>query len=157
MSSAQLLIVDDEERFLKTTTTVMKKRGITPQTASNGEDALRIIEKIPVDVVILDIKMPGMDGIETLRRIKEHHPLVEVIMLTGHGSFDLAVTGMRLGAFDYLMKPCDIPELLEKVEDAYAKKQAMAERKRANGENGTTPRAMAVFDSQDAVANNEKE
>ncbi len=132
MSRIQLLIVDDEERFLKTTATLLEKRGIASQTASSGEKALQMIEQIPVDVVILDIKMPGMDGIETLKRIKSSHPLIEVILLTGHGSFDLAVTGMQLGAFDYLMKPSEISQLMEKVEQAYAKKQAMEQRKLEN-------------------------
>jgi DNA-binding NtrC family response regulator len=153
MSNVQVLIVDDEERFLHTTAKIMEKRGVAALRAPNGEGALKIIEETPVDVVILDVKMPGMDGVETLKRIKSSHPLIEVIMLTGHGSFDLAVSGMRLGAFDYLMKPCDISQLLEKVEDAYAKKQAMEERKRANGENGTDAPNPAVLRKSNASGN----
>jgi DNA-binding NtrC family response regulator len=90
--------------------------------AYSGREALEKLEKNGVDVVILDVKMPGMDGIETLREIKKIHPLVEVIMLTGHATVETAVEGMRLGAFDYLMKPCEIEELLAKVAEAKEKK-----------------------------------
>jgi DNA-binding NtrC family response regulator len=81
-----------------------------------------------VDVVVLDVKMPGMDGIQTLKAIKSMDPLVEVIMLTGHASVEVAIQGMELGAFDYLMKPMDIDELLYKVQDAY-KKKALQEKR----------------------------
>jgi len=81
-----------------------------------------VLQQAVVDVVVLDVKMPGMDGIETLREIKKRFPLVEVIMLTGHASLEVAIQGMELGAFDYLMKPTDIDELLYKVQDAFKKK-----------------------------------
>jgi DNA-binding NtrC family response regulator len=82
----------------------------------------------PVDVIVLDVRMPGMDGIQTLREIKKRYPLVEVIMLTGHASLEVAIEGMELGAFDYLMKPVDIDELLYKIQDAYKKKLIQIEK-----------------------------
>ena len=86
------------------------------------------MDEQPVDVVVLDVRMPGMDGIETLRELKKRHPLVEVIMLTGHASLEVAIEGMELGAFDYLMKPIDIDELLYKLEDAYKKRTIQAQK-----------------------------
>jgi len=87
-------------------------------TAANGDEALDSLADREVDVVLLDVKMPGRDGIEICREIKRSHPLVEVIMLTGHADLSDAVTGMRLGAFDYLLKPVDADELVNKIEDA---------------------------------------
>ncbi|MDL1966264.1 MAG: response regulator, partial [Candidatus Desulfofervidus auxilii] len=93
-------------------------------TAFSGEEALKTLESNKdVDVIILDVKMPGMDGIQTLREIKAKFPLIEVIMLTGHGTIESAVEGMKLGAFDYLMKPCEIEELMTKVNEAISKKR----------------------------------
>jgi DNA-binding NtrC family response regulator len=89
----------------------------------SGEEALTTLKNNPVDVVVLDVKMPGMDGIETLKQIKKIRPLVEVIMLTGHANMEVAIEGMELGAFDYLMKPMEIDELLYKLQDAFKKKQ----------------------------------
>lgn len=149
MSNLQLLIVDDEERFLKTTAILMDKRGIQTKSASSGTEALRIIDDSPVDVVVLDVKMPGMDGVETLKRIKRNYPLIEVIMLTGHGSVDSAVKGLRMGAFDYVMKPCDIPDLIDKIEDAYRKKQAMEDKIRKVRVDRIISHPMAVFDKSD--------
>lgn len=149
MSNVQLLIVDDEERFLSTTTLLMEKRGIKTKSVSSGTEALRIIDESPVDVVILDVKMPGMDGVETLKRIKQNYPLIEVIMLTGHGSVDSAVKGLRMGAFDYVMKPCDIPDLVEKIEEAYSKKKAMEEKIRKVKVDRIISHPMAVFDKSD--------
>jgi DNA-binding NtrC family response regulator len=88
----------------------------------SGEEAMDVLNRRPVDVMVLDVRMPGLDGIQVLKRIKEQRPLVEVIMLTGHADMDVAVQGMELGAFDYLMKPMDIDELLYKIQDAYKKK-----------------------------------
>ena len=130
MRDMQLLIIDDEERFVKTTQALLERKGVHTHVATNGTDAMQVLEKERVDVVVLDIKMPGLDGIETLRVIKKRYPLVEVIMLTGHASAETAVEGMSLGAFDYLMKPCDVEKLLEKAEAAYEKKNAQAEKAR---------------------------
>ncbi len=146
MSNVQLLIVDDEERFLKTTKTLMEKRGVTTKTAASGEQALKIISEAHIDVVILDVKMPGMDGDEVLRRIKQTYPLIEVIMLTGHGSVDSAVVGLKMGAYDYVLKPCDIPDLMQKVESAYGKKQAMENKIRKVQVDRMISHPMAVFD-----------
>lgn len=117
-----VLFVDDEEDYLTTLLKRMRKRGIEASGAATGEEALDHLTGHPVDVVVLDVRMPGMSGIETLRKIKEMAPLTEVIMLTGHASLEVAREGMELGAFDYLMKPVGIDELLYKLEDAYKKK-----------------------------------
>ncbi|MCD4744407.1 MAG: response regulator [Desulfobacteraceae bacterium] len=128
MYDTLLLIVDDEERFLKTTSALLAKRKCTVFTATNGMDALEIMDDKKIDVVILDVKMPGMGGVEVLQKIKEKHYLSEVIMLTGHSTTESAVEGLKLGAFDYLMKPCDIDILIEKVREAHEKKQSMEEK-----------------------------
>jgi len=101
----------------------MKKRVSAAFGAANGDEALLFLEHNQVDVVVLDVRMPGMDGIEVLREIKKRYPLIEVIMLTGHASMEVAIQGMDLGAFDYLMKPMDIDELLYKVQDACQSKE----------------------------------
>jgi DNA-binding NtrC family response regulator len=118
-----VLLVDDETPFVETMTKRLTKRNLSVQTAFSGYEALDKLEKENgVDVVILDVKMPGMDGIETLREIKKMRPLTEVIMLTGHATVETAIEGMKLGAFDYLMKPCNIEQLMAKVQEAKAKK-----------------------------------
>lgn len=145
MSRMRLLLVDDEERFLTTTRILLEKRGVETATATNGPDALKILDERPMDVVILDVKMPGMDGVEVLRRIKQKHALLEVIMLTGHASVDSAVEGLKLGAFDYVMKPIDIPDLLAKAEDAFSKKQSMEDKIRKAKVDKIISHPMAVF------------
>jgi len=128
MAKMALMLVDDELRYLETTAKLLARKGYQALTAPSGVEALEKLKKEYVDVVILDVKMPGMDGLEVLKRIKAAHPLVEVIMLTGHGTIDTAVDGMRNGAFDYLTKPCDVDELINKGEEAFIKKQAMEEK-----------------------------
>jgi NhaA family Na+:H+ antiporter len=119
MLSPVILLVDDEEAFVKAMEKRLLARKLEVLTAFSGEDALRKLDQeLLVDVVVLDLKMPGLGGLETLRRIKKSHPMVEVIILTGFGNIDTAVQGMKEGAFDYLTKPCDLDELIEKVEHA---------------------------------------
>ena len=122
MISPLVLLVDDEVPFVETMSKRLSKRQLMVLPAYTGREALEMLGKNAVDVVILDVKMPGMDGIQTLRQIKQTFPLVEVIMLTGHATIETAVEGMRLGAFDYLMKPCEIEELLAKVNEAKERK-----------------------------------
>jgi len=128
VNSLNVLFVDDETDFLDTVLKRMKKRDVNVTGAESGEKALELLEREPVDVLVLDVRMPGMDGIQALREIKKNHPLVEVIMLTGHASMEVAIEGMELGAFDYLMKPVDIDELLYKIQDAYKKKLIQLEK-----------------------------
>ena len=118
----KMLLVDDESDFRNTLLKRMQRRNVDVHGVESGEAALAWLAREAVDVVILDVRMPGMDGIDTLRAIKKHHPLTEVIMLTGHASMEVAIQGMELGAFDYLMKPMDMDELLYKAEDAFKKK-----------------------------------
>ena len=122
MEKFKLLIVDDEQDFLETIIKRLKARGIDVTGVESGYKALEVLEGRDPDVIILDVKMPGMDGIETLREIKKKHPLLEVIMLTGHASVESGIQGMQLGAFDYVMKPVALDELLEKVRQAYDRK-----------------------------------
>jgi DNA-binding NtrC family response regulator len=117
-----VLLVDDEVEYLETLVKRLARRGLDASAVHNAADALSRLEKAPPDVVVLDVKMPGMDGIATLREIKKRRPLVEVIMLSGHADVEAAIEGMELGAFDYLVKPTDIEELLFKIQDAYEKK-----------------------------------
>ena len=128
MNSFRALLVDDEADFLKTLIKRLKKRKVNAEGAVNGEEALMILSRSPVDVVVLDVRMPGMDGIEVLRKIKKGYPLIEVVMLTGHASMEVAIEGMEIGAFDYLMKPVDIDELVYKLQDAYKKKLIQEEK-----------------------------
>jgi DNA-binding NtrC family response regulator len=123
-----VLLVDDELEFLETLVKRLTKRGLNISTAKSGEDALKIIGGKGIDVAVLDVRMPGMDGIQTLREIKKIDPLMEVIMLTGHASVEVAIEGMELGAFDYLMKPADIDELFYKLQDAFKKKTIQQEK-----------------------------
>ena len=124
MTIANVLLVDDEVAFVTPMTKRLTKRELYVIPAFNGQEALEQLEKHNnIEAVILDVKMPGMDGIETLREIKRKYPLVEVIMLTGHATIESAIEGMKLGAFDYLMKPCEIEQLLSKVKEAAAKKR----------------------------------
>jgi DNA-binding NtrC family response regulator len=118
----RVLLVDDEVKFVGTVGKRLAMRGMEVAEAHRGEQALEVLEGRRVDVVLLDVKMPGMSGIETLREIKRRHPLLEVIMLTGHASLEVAVEGMELGAFDYLVKPVDFDALLYKIQDAHKRK-----------------------------------
>ena len=129
MKTIKLLLVDDERAFLDTMTKRLEKRQINVWAIYNGTDALAELEKNKgVEVVILDVKMPGMDGMETLVEIKKRFPLLEVIMLTGHATVETAIDGLKQGAFDYLMKPCDIAVLLDKVTAAASKKRRQEEK-----------------------------
>lgn len=122
MEALKVLFVDDEIDFLETLMKRMKKRGVEVAGVGSGEEALDYLNKKPVDVVVLDVRMPGIDGIKALREIKKIDPLVEVIMLTGHASIEAAIEGMASGAFDYLMKPADFDELLYKLQDAFKRR-----------------------------------
>ena len=119
----RVLLVDDEESYVETLRKRLMRRGLEVNMAHSGEQALAALADFPADVVLLDVKMPGMDGMETLSRIKAAHPTVEVIMLTGHANVDVAIRGMEQGAFDYLMKPAEMDDLYYKIQDAHKKKQ----------------------------------
>ncbi len=134
----RVLLVDDEEEFLETLVKRLTKRKLTVAGRNNAQDAIAFLKENPVDVVVLDVKMPGMDGLEALREIKRCNPMVEVIMLTGHANMEVAIQGMELGAFDYLMKPMDIDELLYKLQDAFQKKQL-----RERGAEPATPKSSS--------------
>jgi DNA-binding NtrC family response regulator len=125
MDYFRALVVDDEQDFLETLVNRLGKRSIDSTGVRSGEEAIEVMKKKLFDVVILDIKMPGgMDGIETLREMKKIQPLAEVILLTGHASVETSIEGMRLGAFDYLIKPIKLEELLTKMAEAFDKKNA---------------------------------
>ena len=128
MGQMKMMLVDDEERFLSTTQKLLSRKGYDVLTASSGGEALEILRAHNIHVVILDVKMPGMDGIETLKAIKRNYPLVEVIMLTGHGTVDSAVEGLKSGATDYLTKPTDVQDLIEKAEEAFEKRQVLEDK-----------------------------
>lgn len=128
MEKMKLMLVDDEERFLSTTSKLLTKKGYDVLTASSGAEALEKIRTNPVHVVILDVKMPGMDGNETLREIKRQYPMVEVIMLTGHATVESAIDGLKSGASDYMMKPADMDEIIQKAEEAFMRRQNIEEK-----------------------------
>ena len=123
MALFQVLVVDDEEEFRDMTIKRLSKRDILAEGAESGEQALERIKRNDIDVVLLDVKMPGMGGVEALRQIKQAQPLIEVVMLTGHASVESGIDGMKLGAFDYLMKPMEFESLLEKLSEAYERKR----------------------------------
>jgi DNA-binding NtrC family response regulator len=118
MAEYRVLLVDDEEEFVSALSERLMLRGIEVESALNGEQALAIMMEKEFEVVILDVMMPGLGGLEVLKQIKTTHPNTQVILLTGHGATREGIEGMRLGAFDYLIKPVDIEEMLEKMKEA---------------------------------------
>jgi DNA-binding NtrC family response regulator len=131
MDKMRIMLVDDEEGFLFTTKKLLERKGIQVITASSGQEALEKLVGESVHVVILDVKMPGMDGVAVLKAIKSGYPLVQVVMLTGHGTVESALEGLRSGATDYLMKPIDIDELIAKADEAFVRWRIMGEKIRA--------------------------
>ncbi len=153
MKKMKLMLVDDEERYLETTKKLIIRKGFEVLTAKSGSEALEILQKSDVHVVILDVKMPGMDGNETLRHIKRLYPMVEVIMLTGHATVASAVDGLHSGACDYLMKPADIDEIIEKAKMAFARRQMVEEkiRQAQTRKFMRTPREILKDDDEDKI------
>jgi DNA-binding response OmpR family regulator len=121
MEGWKVLLVDDEKEFVSTLAERLRLRGIQADEAVSGEEALRLVAQAAPQVVVLDVMMPGMGGLEVLQRVKSTYPNIEVILLTGIGSTKEGVEGMRLGAFDFLMKPLQIEELIEKIGAAIKK------------------------------------
>ncbi|MDX9786463.1 MAG: response regulator [Desulfobacterales bacterium] len=148
MHDLKLLLVDDEDRFLKTTQKLLTRIGYDIRIASSGTEALALLAHHAIHVVVLDVKMPGMDGIATLKEIKRRFPLVEVIMLTGHATVDSAIEGLQSGATDYLMKPVDPEILIEKALSAFLKRKHMDEKIRiAKAKKSVPPENNIIQDS----------
>jgi len=119
---AKVLLVDDEEEFVENLSQRLEIRGLKVTAATRGEDAVSLADNQSFDAIVLDLAMPGMGGLETLKKIREKHPDAEIIMLTGHGSVKSSVEAMKLGAEDFLEKPVDISDLLEKISKARDKR-----------------------------------
>lgn len=117
-----LLLVDDEEEFLKAIRRSLEVRDFVVFTANRGEEALEIARTNPVDIAVVDLKMPGMDGIKTLEALKKAHSWMEIVILTGHGTIDSALEATRSGAYSYLQKPCELEKLMEVIVEAYKKR-----------------------------------
>ncbi|KJR99261.1 MAG: chemotaxis protein CheY [Desulfobulbaceae bacterium BRH_c16a] len=126
---AKVLLVDDEADFLATLAERLETRGLKVNTAGSGEDAVAMVESEGFDLVILDLAMPGIDGLETLKRIKAQQPDVEIIMLTGQGSIRTGIEAMKLGAEDFLQKPVNISELMDKISEAKDKRMLIFQSK----------------------------
>lgn len=133
MERIRVLVVDDEKDFVNLFIKRFSMRNMDVFGAGSGREAIEFLEENSVDVVVLDVKMPGMDGLETLKEIRKRHPKVEVIMLTGHGSVKTGIEGMCLGAYDYVLKPFNIEELLTKIRGAWER----ASIKKTRQKNGT--------------------
>jgi len=122
MRGAKILLVDDEEVFAGNMARLLSARGYQVTTAHSGDSAIRVLQEETVDVIVLDLKMPGMDGLTTLKEIQKLELFTQTLVLTGHGSIDSALEAMKYGAYDFLTKPCEIDELLAKIEGAWRKK-----------------------------------
>jgi DNA-binding response OmpR family regulator len=122
-----ILLVDDEQQFVVTMAKRLRRRGFLVTEAGGGLEGLRILEDAPVDVVVLDVGMPDMDGIQVLREIKMRFPQVQVLMLTGHADMEVAISGMAMGAFDYLMKPVELDVLVGKIREACSRSRNASE------------------------------
>lgn len=122
MIGSKILLVDDEFVFTQNMARLLANRGYVVTAVSSGDAAIQALEEKDFDVVVLDLKMPGMDGITTLKEIKKLGLFTQTLILTGHGSIDSALEAIKLGAYDYLTKPCEIDELVAKIEGAWGKK-----------------------------------
>jgi DNA-binding NtrC family response regulator len=126
---ADILLVDDEEQFLKVLSQRLEGRGMKGDTSTSGEEALSRVKGKEFDAIILDLAMPGMSGMETLKRIRSENPDVQIIMLTGHGSVEKGVEAIKEGAVDFLEKPADLSKIMEKVAEAKRKRVILVEKK----------------------------
>jgi DNA-binding NtrC family response regulator len=122
MIGAKILLVDDETVFTQNMAKLLTSRGYVVTAVNSGDAAIQALEEKDFDVVVLDLKMPGMDGITTLKEIKKLGLFTETLILTGHGSIDTALEAIKIGAYDYLTKPCEIDELVGKIEGAWERK-----------------------------------
>jgi DNA-binding NtrC family response regulator len=122
MKGSKVLLVDDEAVFTNNMVRLLTNRGYKVTAVNSGDAAIQTLQDQTFDVVVLDLKMPGMDGIATLKQIKKLGLFTETLILTGHGSIDTALEAIKLGAYDYLTKPCEIGELVAKIEEAWLKK-----------------------------------
>jgi DNA-binding NtrC family response regulator len=122
MKDATILLVDDEVVFTNNMSKLLTKRGYRVTAVNSGEAALRALQEHSFDVMVLDLKMPGMDGIATMHEMRKLEPSTEVLILTGHGSIDTALEAIQLGAYDYVTKPCEIADLVSKIEAAFERK-----------------------------------
>jgi len=124
MIGSKILLVDDEIVFTQNMSKLLSNRGYRVTSVNSGDNAIKALEKENFDVVVLDLKMPGMDGITTLKEIKKLDLFTETLILTGHGSIDTALEAIKMGAYDYLTKPCEIDELVAKIEGAWGRKDS---------------------------------
>jgi DNA-binding NtrC family response regulator len=122
MKGSRVLLVDDEVVFTNNMAKLLTNRGYKVTAVNSGDAAIRVLQDQSFDVMVLDLKMPGMDGITTLKQVKKLGIFTETLILTGHGSIDTAMEAIKLGAYDYLTKPCEIGELVAKIEGAWSKK-----------------------------------
>jgi DNA-binding NtrC family response regulator len=143
----RILIVDDEEEFAQALEERLEIRDYEVTAVFTGQDAIDKNKQFNYDIVILDVKMPGTNGIDVLKEIKSTKPLTEVIMLTGNATVDTAIDGMKLGAFDYLMKPCETEDLIKKIAGAYEKKVSQEERIRQAKVNDIISSPRSVLDA----------
>jgi DNA-binding response OmpR family regulator len=127
MAEDSILLIDDEAHFVAATAKRLRRRGFTVLEAGSGPEGLRLLERETVDAVVLDVGMPDMDGIQVLRELKMRFPQVQVLMLTGHGNMEVAISGMAMGAFDYLMKPVELDVLVGKIREACARRKKAGE------------------------------
>lgn len=128
MDKFRVLVVDDEEDFVETIVKRLRDKGLEAEGVHRGRAAVELLDTRDFDVCILDVRMPGMDGIETLREMKRKRPFMEVIMLTGHGSVESGIQGLQLGAYNYVMKPIPFKDLLKEMTQAYERKLIETER-----------------------------
>ncbi|MBW1765953.1 MAG: response regulator [Deltaproteobacteria bacterium] len=131
MEKVKVLLVDDEEEFVSTLAERLRLRKITTLVATDGDEALQIINTQRPPIVVLDVMMPGMGGLDVLHQIKRNYPHIQVILLTGRGSTKDGIKGMRLGAFDYLMKPVNIEKLIDKMNEAFQVSKQEIDRREA--------------------------
>jgi DNA-binding response OmpR family regulator len=127
MAEDRILLIDDEVQFVAATAKRLRRRGFTVLEAGSGPEGLRLLEGETVDAVVLDVGMPDMDGIQVLRELKMRFPQVQVLMLTGHGNMEVAISGMAMGAFDYLMKPVELEVLVGKIREACSRRKRTGE------------------------------
>ena len=130
MEGLKVLMVDDEVVFCENMTKLLNTRGYQAKAVNEGEEAIRVLKKEAYDVVVLDLKMPGMNGIDILRKLNELNVSSQVIMLTGHGGVDTAMEAIKLGAYYYLPKPCEVDELSEMINNSQNNKNGKSKKRK---------------------------